>query len=344
MFGFVAQREIRRRRFDFKHIERGPGDLAAPERVEQRGFVHQPAAGAIDDPHPAFAQRQAAGVEHVPGFGRHRHVHGNEIRARQEVVQILEKLHLQRARPAGREVGIVRGDAHPERDGAAGEFAADAAHAEDAEGFAVQFHALEFLAVPFAGGDAGVRLRDGPGGRNQEGKRVFGGRDGVAVGRVHHDDAPARRGLDVHVVHAHAGAADHAQVGGGFEHFGGDFGLAAHDERGVAGDFCDQFAFGERLARVDVHFEQTALADFLDAARRNGIGNQDFELVHDRWGGEFTGWRRGLSKGKAEGGRRRGGMCEYIRSYHEFTNAICVAVAARTLSQFLRVPTSDFRL
>jgi len=64
------------------------------------------------------------------------------------------------------------------------------------------------------------------------GEGELGGRDGVARGRVHHDDAALGGGFDVDVVDAHAGAADADEALGGGEDFAGDLGLGA-DQDGV---------------------------------------------------------------------------------------------------------------
>ena len=59
---------------------------------------------------------------------------------------------------------------------------------------------------------------------------VLGGADGVAAGRVHDDDALARGGGDVDVVHADAGPDDGPQLAGVFEQLGGDLRAAADDD------------------------------------------------------------------------------------------------------------------
>ena len=58
-------------------------------------------------------------------------MHGDEIRARQGVVEAVSEFDLERARPAGGEVRVVGDHAHAEGNRAPGQFAADAAHAED---------------------------------------------------------------------------------------------------------------------------------------------------------------------------------------------------------------------
>ena len=60
---------------------------------------------------------------------------------------------------------------------------------------------------------------------------MFGSRDDVGLGGVADDDARCGRGGDVHVVHADAGAPDHAQARSGRDQIGVDARGRAHDER-----------------------------------------------------------------------------------------------------------------
>ena len=54
-------------------------------------------------------------------------------------------------------------------------------------------------------------LRDVARQRDEQADRLLGGRDDRRLGRVRDDDAAARRGVDVDVVDADPGAADHLQ-------------------------------------------------------------------------------------------------------------------------------------
>ena len=81
-----------------------------------------------------------------------------------------------------------------------------------AERLLVQLDARELRALPLAGGQRHVRLRDVAREREQQRHRVLGRGHDVRLGRVGDDDPALGRGLDVDVVDAHAGAADHAQA------------------------------------------------------------------------------------------------------------------------------------
>ena len=163
---------------------------------------------------------------------------------REEGVDILNKLHLKAAGAADGEVGIVGENAHAEGHGAAGKLRADAPPAENAEGFIVEFDALVFFAVPTTGLHAGIRLRDVAGNADEEGKGMLGGGDGVSTGSVHDDDATARCGIHIDIVHAHACAADDLQICGSFQNSGGHFGLTADDESGELRDDFDNLSLG----------------------------------------------------------------------------------------------------
>ena len=67
-----------------------------------------------------------------------------------------------------------------------------------------------FSHLPDAGG--GVGLRNVARHRQHQGQRVLGHRDGVAARRVHHQHAGGGGGVQIDVVHADAGAPDHAQL------------------------------------------------------------------------------------------------------------------------------------
>src|SRR5690606_31254880 len=80
---------------------------------------------------------------------------------------------------------------------------------------------------------------------------MLGGGDGVAEGRVHHDDAAARGGGDVDIVDADAGAADHLEVGGGSDQLLRDLGGRADGEAVIlADDFEELFLVLAEVGQV----------------------------------------------------------------------------------------------
>ena len=75
-----------------------------------------------------------------------------------------------------------------------------------------------------------MRLRNFAGNRHQHGEGQFGRRNGVAARRVHHHDAPLRRGINIDVVHADPGASDRAQLRRGFDDFPCDLGFGTNHD------------------------------------------------------------------------------------------------------------------
>ncbi len=131
--------------------------------------------------------------------------------ARQQRVEIGDGLDAQLG-GAGRSQERIEADhLHVEAGGAAGDLAADATQTDDAERLAGELGADEFAAFPLALMHAGVGGGHVAGQRHQQRDGLLGGADGVAAGRVHDDDALARRRCHVDVVHADAGADDDAQ-------------------------------------------------------------------------------------------------------------------------------------
>ena len=278
--GQRAERQVVRGRFLLVNVQRRAADLAALQRLEQRGLIDQAAARAVDDAHALLALGQRRRVENLVRLGRQRHVHGDEIGARQEVGQIVRQLHLQAARAALHEIGIVGDDVHPERNRAPRDFAADAAHADDAQRLAVQLGSLERFAVPLARHHGGVRLRNLARQREQQREGVLRGGDRVSARRVHdHDAALGRRG-HIDVVHAHARAADDLQPLRRGERLGRHLGLAADDERVEVGDVRDQFVFLQTAAGRD--FKLGIFRENGDAFWRDPIGGEDAERIHPR--------------------------------------------------------------
>src|SRR5439155_3030890 len=229
-----AQRRLLRR-LDFINVERSAGHLAGPDGVVQIRLIDDAAAGAIDQPDAVFHLGNRVFVDHPARLVGHRNVNGDEIGARVDFVEF-DNLDLQRFRAAEAQEWIVGEHTHAERDGAAGDFAADAAHADDAKCLVVVLDAFEGFAIPLTGFDRAVGLWDFAGERHEHRKRVFRGGDRVATRRVHNDDAAARGGVDVDVVNPDAGTADDAEFVTGVEDALGDFGLAAHDQRIVLAD------------------------------------------------------------------------------------------------------------
>ena len=210
-------------------VERGSGDVAGLERVDEGRFVDEFAACAVDDANALLHDGERGGVDEAVGLG-------GEADVQREVVGLLEDLvdgdegDVVLAGDDGRDEGIVADEVHAEGLGAASDFKADAAEADDAERLAAKFGALQRLLLPLAGVHGGVGAGDGAGQRDHEADGEFGDGDGVGAGGVHDDDAATRGGGGVDVVDAYAGAADDAEFRRVLKQCGIDLNGGADDE------------------------------------------------------------------------------------------------------------------
>ena len=109
-------------------------------------------------------------------------------------------------------------------------------------------------------------LRDVARGGHDEGHRVLGGREHVALRRVHDDDAALGRRGDVDVVDADPGAAHHLELRAGRDDVRRHLRGGADDEAVVVGDA------GQELAGIPVgphvHLEALLLEE------RNALGGE----------------------------------------------------------------------
>ncbi len=136
---------------------------------------------------PGLVSRKGLGREDVAGRVRQGDVKCDEIGASEQVVEVY-LLDAELVGAVFTEERVVGDDLHPEAAGAVADDRADVACTDDAERLAGEFdaHEADFSHLPawveaFASGFAGDGEHHGDG--------VFGGCDGVAEGRVHHDDA-----------------------------------------------------------------------------------------------------------------------------------------------------------
>ena len=238
-----AQRRIGRQRFRFENIQRGRGDVAGTQGLGERCFIDQSAPRAIDHARAAFRLRQPRGVEQMMGLRRERRMERDEIRGGQQVVELVHQLHLQRPRPRCRQIRIERHDAHPERDRAPAQLAADSPHANNAKRLVEQLHAFEIFPVPFPAAKERVGLRNFSRDAKQQREGVFRSRNGIAAGRIHHDHAAPSRRFHIDVVDADAGPPDHAQARARVHDRRRDFRLTAHDDPAEFRNDSDQLGF-----------------------------------------------------------------------------------------------------
>ena len=109
---------------------------------------------------------------------------------------------------------IMRYHFHAEGARPLGHFQSHAPQPDNAQRLAAQLRALQRFLLPLAGTRGGVGPRKMPRQRQHQRKSMLGHGNRVRARGVHHRDAAASSGFQINVVHAHAGAADHPQLGG----------------------------------------------------------------------------------------------------------------------------------
>ena len=223
-----TEEAIVRRRLDLEDVEPGAAEGAPLDGVGEGSLVDESAARRIDDARRRLAAGQPFRREQRLGAGG-RHVQGDEVRGRAQLVQ-LHELDVEIRGDLTRDEGVVRDALHAEGVGPVDHFPADAAEADDAQGLAAHLDPQQALLLPAARLEQGVGLRHGPGGGEQEGQRMFGHADAVGPRRVD-DQHPARaRRVEVDVVDAGARARDDLEPGRAGEQLGIHPGRAADDQ------------------------------------------------------------------------------------------------------------------
>ncbi|KAG0506164.1 MAG: hypothetical protein Udaeo_04640 [Candidatus Udaeobacter sp.] len=207
-----------------------------------------------------------------------RRVQRDEIGTGKQIVEFIHQFYLQTAGARGGQVRIVSNDSHTKTNCTSAQFAADAAHADNAQRFVVQFDAFEILLVPVFAANVCVSLRNFSRDAEQQRKGMFGSRDGIPARSVQHNDAPACRCLDINVIYSNTGAAHDTQFVAGIQNFGGDFGLAAHHQRAERRNQLDEFALVQAGFKRDL--QRVLAREFVHSALRNGIGDEDLRRSH----------------------------------------------------------------
>jgi len=210
-------------------VEGGAGDVTGLEGGGQVGFDDELAAGAVDDADAFLHGGEGGGVEDAGGLRGEADVEGEEVGHREELFDGDEADGVF-AGDGGGDEGVVAEELHAEVAGAAGDFEADAAKAEDAEFFSAELGALEGFFLPLAGVHGGVGAGELTGEGDHEAEGELGDGDGIGAGSVHDDDAAAGGGFGIDVVDTDAGAADDAETGAGGHEGIVDLDCGADDE------------------------------------------------------------------------------------------------------------------
>ena len=206
-----AEQHIFLRGLDLVHVEGGAGDTARFNGFGKVRLDHKATARAVDDAHAFFHRRDRLCVDNVLGLLGERRVKGDEIGAAEEFLEADALDAEVDCALVGKE-RVIADDLHSEAVRAVGDDGADVAAADDAERLGRDFDAHEARLLPLASLRRAVGLGDLPGERHHQRDGVLRRRDGIAEGRVHHDDAAAGGDRNIDIVDADACAADHLEA------------------------------------------------------------------------------------------------------------------------------------
>src|SRR5690606_32795817 len=123
---------------------------------------------------------------------------------------------------------------------------------DQAQRLGIELDADEAVLLPASGLGRRVGRRDRAGGGQHQRDRMLGRRDRVAERRVHDNDALRRRGGNVDVVDADAGAPDNLQALRRGDDAGRDLGGRTYREALVITDDFEQLLGREAGLRVDL--------------------------------------------------------------------------------------------
>ena len=259
--------------FFCEDVKGGTGNMAGFQGLGQGRLIHQAAAGTVDDPHARLGPGNRRRVEDVAGLVGQRHMKGDEIGAGQQLIQLdLGDTH--RARALLAQERVIGHNLHVQAKRAVADDTADIARADHAEGLVVQLDPHETRLLPLAGMGGGVGLGQLAGDRKHHRYRMFGGGDGVAERRVHHDHALFRRRRNIDVVNADPGAGDDFQTVCAFQQLGGHLGRRADGKTVViADDFGQLFLVLAQLGH-EINLDTTITKD-LDGGFGQGVRDEN---------------------------------------------------------------------
>src|SRR5207248_272975 len=177
-------------------------------------LVDQLAAGGVDQTDAVFHLRERLLAERAAGLVCQRQVQAQEVGRAIDILRLLDALGAELAEALLGDERVVGDDAHPQPERPPRHLLADPAEAKHTQRLAVELDAAIARALPASLLQRRVGLRNVARECEQQADRVLGGGDDGRFRRVRDDDAPAGGGLDVDVVDAHSGPADHLQAVG----------------------------------------------------------------------------------------------------------------------------------
>ena len=202
---------------------------------------------------PSFMRAISFGADHAAGLLRKGSVDGDEVGFAEQFFQAAHQADVNPLRRFFGDVGIVGHHLHPEGLAPRGHPRADPAQPDHPQGLAAQLDPHELAPGPLSLLDRGVRPGNIAAQGQHQAQGQLGGRQGVGLGGVHHQDPVARGGVDVDIIHPHPGAAGHLQPPGRLEDRGGQGSSRAGDHRVIIPDHLNQFFRTGEFHQIVLH-------------------------------------------------------------------------------------------
>ncbi|MBA7675759.1 hypothetical protein ES703_83996 [subsurface metagenome] len=142
-----------------ENIDSGAGHPLFLNRLRQRFFVDEPAAGGVDNPDGGLDRSQLFGPDHPLGRGGEGHMEGNEVRFLEQLLDG-DELYLEVTGVFHGDKGVVADELHLQPVGALGHLGADVAQPQYAQRLVPDLGAHKIGALPLSPPEHGVRLGD----------------------------------------------------------------------------------------------------------------------------------------------------------------------------------------
>jgi hypothetical protein len=120
---------------------------------------------------------------------------------------------------------------HPESPRPPRYFHPDPSQADYSQGLPSELRALQRLLLPFPRVHERIRAAEVASHCQHHSHALLGNRDRIRARRIHYRDSLVRRGFQIDVVHAHAGAPDHPQFMSMRQQLGVRLYRRTHDQR-----------------------------------------------------------------------------------------------------------------
>ena len=293
-------------------VESGPGELAGTKRLGEGVLVDERAARRVDEPRAVTHPGDGVAVDQAVRLVGQRRMERDHVGHAEELVDGLRLLDAEIPKALGPDERVVRGHRHAEPERTTRNLLADPTETDDTQCLPGHLHPAPARTLPAAVLERRVRLRDVPREGEDQPDRLLGGGDDRRLGSIRDDDAAPRRRVDVDVVDAHTGPADHLESLRPIDDvLGQACGGPDHDAVVAVDDL------GERRVRVDVDLEATP--EELDAGLGDRLADEDAHRAHSalRPRQRFRMPRaRRAPRSRARRPRRRPGALPRSRSAH----------------------------